>query len=54
MPIPRGTVYYRFSCGMVCASCAERLDIEGILRLVGVRGTYALLDLIGAERRFRE
>lgn len=51
--IPRGTLFYRFDPVSVCAECAERLDISGILRLTRLPGTYAILDAVGAVREWR-
>lgn len=47
-----GELYYRFPAGIACAECAELLDTDGILRLTKRRSVYALLDAIGAKRRF--
>ncbi|MBO5270661.1 MAG: hypothetical protein J6B77_07740 [Clostridia bacterium] len=48
-----GEMFYRFPLGIVCSECAERLDVEGILRLSALRGTYALLDAVGATREWK-
>lgn len=49
--IPGGEWYYCFADGTVCTECAERIDVEDLLRLTGMVSRAELLRTVGGERR---